>query len=123
MAVPQSVNAIAKAAADADAVKDQSKSNEVSKADGFHDLEGGRFTYSEQPCKRSRRTAQSAPCSPKGVLFRREQVNAGSTFRVRQSVKDGRSLLQICHSPPEFRSAPNNRYSKIRLGLPAALHL
>lgn len=48
-----------------------------------------------------------------GVLFRREQVNAGSTFRVRQSVKDGRSLLQICHSPPEFRSAPNNRYSKV----------
>ncbi|VDK42155.1 unnamed protein product [Anisakis simplex] len=73
----------------------------------------------ESLCEESLRYVQSAPCSPRGVFSRREVHVNGSTntsnyhyysapgsatFRVRQSVKDGRSRLQLCHSPPEYRS-------------------
>ncbi|VDM43408.1 unnamed protein product [Toxocara canis] len=66
---------------------------------------GEHSTDYESLCDESLRFVQSAPCSPKSVFSRREhRSGSGTTFRVRQSVKDGRSRLQLCHSPPEYRA-------------------
>uniref|UniRef100_F1KSQ8 Forkhead box protein K1 n=1 Tax=Ascaris suum TaxID=6253 RepID=F1KSQ8_ASCSU len=70
-------------------------------------------TDCESLCEESLRFVQSAPCSPKSVFSRREHHSgSGTTFRVRQSVKDGRSRLQLCHSPPEYRAFNLNDISK-----------
>ncbi|VIO87871.1 myocyte nuclear factor-beta [Brugia malayi] len=50
----------------------------------------------------------SAPRSPKNVSGT-EFHSCGGTFKVHQSVEDGRSRLQICPSAPEYRSVNINK--------------
>ncbi|VDM15922.1 unnamed protein product, partial [Wuchereria bancrofti] len=50
----------------------------------------------------------SAPRSPKNVSGT-EFHSCGATFKVHQSVEDGRSRLQICPSAPEYRSVDINK--------------
>lgn len=74
----------------------------------------GHSSEFDRICDESLRFVQSAPCSPKTSTFprREHQASGGATFRVRQSVKDGRSRLQLCHSPPEYRAFNLNDLSK-----------